>query len=157
MPNLIGMSFRNALLELKSLGLNLGDTTFIPDMAKNAIKDQVSDGISIKPGSPIRMGSRIDLVIGAGLGGEAIPVPDLFGLTYAEAKLVLEVNGLNPGVVLLDDDFSDTTLGFVYWQNPMPFDALQHANIIRSGQLMDIKLSMIKPERKQDTTLAPNK
>jgi len=157
MPNLIGMSFRNAILELKSLGLNLGDTTFIPDMAKNAVKDQVSEGNSIKPGSPIRMGSRIDLMIGAGLGGEALPVPDLFGLTYAEAKLVLEVNGLNPGVVLLDDDFSDTTLGFVYWQNPMPYDALQNANSIRPGQLMDIKLGMVKPERKQDSVLAPVK
>ncbi len=68
MPNLIGMSFRNAILELKSLGLKMGDTTFIPDMAKNAVKDQLSGGSSIKPGSPIRMGSSIDLLIGAGLG-----------------------------------------------------------------------------------------
>lgn len=157
MPNLIGMSFRNAILELKSLGLILGDTTFIPDMAKNAVKDQISEGAAIKPGSPIRMGSRIDLLIGAGLGGAALAVPDLFGLTYDEAKLVLEVNGLNPGVILLDEDFSDTTLGFVYWQNPMPYDALQNANSIRSGQLMDIKLSMLKPERKQDSVLAPLK
>jgi len=50
MPNLIGMSFRNALLELKSLGLKMGDTTFIPDIAKNAVKDQLSAGNSIKPG-----------------------------------------------------------------------------------------------------------
>ena len=157
MPNLIGMSFRNAILELKSLGLKMGDTTYIPDMAKNAVKDQLSGGNSIKPGSPIRMGSSIDLMIGAGLGGEEIPVPDLFGLTYPEAKLVMEVNGLNAGVVLMDDNFTDTTLGFVYWQNPMPYDALQNANKIRSGQLMDIKLSLVKPERRPDSVLAPIK
>jgi len=52
MPNLIGMSFRNALLELRSLGLKMGDTTFIPDLAKNAVKDQIFNGILVKPGAP---------------------------------------------------------------------------------------------------------
>lgn len=151
MPNLIGMSFRNALLELKSLGLKLGDTSFVPDIAKNAVKDQLNAGASIKPGSPIRMGTLIDLVIGAGLGGDQIPVPDLFGLSYIEAKMVLEVNGLNAGVILLDENLVDTSAGFVYWQNPMPYDEQQMNNSIRSGQLMDIRLSLEKPERKTDS------
>lgn len=150
MPNLVGMSFRNALLELKSMGLNMGDTTFIPDIAKNAVKDQLSDGVSIKPGSPIRMGSKIDLIIGSGLGGEEIPVPDLFGLNYLEAKLVMEVNGLNIGGILLDEDIKDTMQGYVYWQNPTPFDEQQMARTIRSGQMMDIRLSLKKPEKKTD-------
>lgn len=157
MPNLIGMSFRNALLELKSLGLKMGDTTFIPDIAKNAVKDQLSGGSSIKPGTPIRMGSLIDLVIGSGLGGDEVAVPDLFGLTYPEAKLVLEVNGLNTGVVLLDENLVDTAMGYVYWQNPMPYDATQQANTIRSGQLMDIRLTATKPEKKPDSLQLPLK
>ena len=151
MPNLIGMSFRNAILELKSIGLKLGDTLFVPDIAKNAVKDQLTSGNSIKPGAIIRMGSIIDLVVGAGLGGDLIPVPDLFGLTYMEAKLVLEVNGLNTGVLLLDENLSDTAVGYVYWQNPMPYDPQQMVNTIRSGQLMDIRLSMLKPERRNDS------
>ena len=157
MPNLIGMSFRNALLELKSLGLKMGDTTFIPDIAKNAVKDQLSSGNPIKPGTPIRMGSFIDLVIGSGLGGDEVAVPDLFGLTYPEAKLVLEVNGLHTGVVILDDNLIDTTQGFVYWQNPMPYDAAQQANTIRSGQLMDLRLSAAKPDKKPDSLQLPLK
>ena len=151
MPNLIGMSFRNALLELRSLGLKMGDTTFIPDLAKNAVRDQLTAGVSIKPGSPIQMGSSIDLLIGSGLGGSAVPVPDLFGLTYPEARLVLELNGITSGVILLDDGLVDTTLGFIYWQNPNPFDEQQNINMIRPGQLMDIKVSAIKPESKSDT------
>lgn len=151
MPNLIGMSFRNAILELRSLGLKMGDTTFIPDIAKNAVKDQLVEGIQIKPGSPIRMGSRIDLVIGSGLGGGVVPVPDLFGLTYPEAKLVMELNGIAPGVILLDEDLIDTTLGFIYWQNPNPFDEQLNVNMIRAGQLMDIRVSAIKPGKKADT------
>lgn len=156
MPNLIGMSFRNAILELRSLGLKMGDTTFIPDMAKNAVKDQLSDGVQIKPGSPIRMGSKIDLLIGSGLGGAAVPVPDLFGLTYPEAQLVMELNGITPGVILLDDDLVDTTLGFIYWQNPNPFDNQLNVNMIRPGQLMDIRISVVKPERKTDTVQIKN-
>lgn len=157
MPNLIGMSLRNALLELRSLGLKMGDTSFIPDIAKNAVKDQLIDGNPIKPGTQIRMGSLVDLLIGAGLAGEEVPVPDLFGLTYPEARLVLDVNGLNTGVVLLDDDLKDTAQGFIYWQNPMPYNEMQQANRIRSGQLMDIRLSMSKPERKADSTTAIQK
>ena len=151
MPNLIGMSFRNALLELKSLGLKLGDTSFVPDIAKNAVKDQLNEGASIKPGSPIRMGTQVDLVIGAGLGGDQIPVPDLIGLSYLEAKMVLEVNGLSAGVILLDENVADTATGYVYWQNPMPYDDQQMNNSIRSGQLMDIRLSLEKPIRKLDS------
>jgi beta-lactam-binding protein with PASTA domain len=156
MPNLIGMSFRNAILELRSLGLKMGDTTFIPDIAKNAVKDQLSEGVQIKPGSPIRMGSKIDLLIGSGLGGAPVPVPDLFGLTYPEAQLVMELNGITPGVILLDDDLVDTTLGFIYWQNPNPFDDQLNVNMIRPGQLMDIRISAIKPERKTDTVQIKN-
>jgi len=156
MPNLIGMSFRNAILELRSLGLKMGDTTFIPDIAKNAVKDQLSEGVQIKPGSPIRMGSKVDLLIGSGLGGAAVPVPDLFGLTYSEAQLVMELNGITPGVILLDDDLVDTTLGFVYWQNPNPFDNQLNVNMIRPGQLMDIRISVVKPERKADTVQIKN-
>ncbi len=157
MPNLIGMSFRNALLELKSIGLKMGDTTFIPDIAKNAVKDQLSKGNSIKPGTPIRMGSLIDLIIGSGLGGDEVAVPDLFGLTYTEARVVLDVNGLNTGVVILDDNLTDTASGYIYWQNPMPYDQAHQANTIRSGQLMDLRLSVLKPEKRPDSLLLPIK
>jgi beta-lactam-binding protein with PASTA domain len=155
MPNLVGMSFRNAILELRSLGLKLGDTTFVPDIARNAVKDQLENGMAIKPGASIRMGSTIDLIIGSGLGGNEIPVPDLFGLTYPEAKLVMEVNGLNAGVVLLDENLADTTLGFVYWQNPMPYNDQQMVNTIRSGQLLDLRLASVKPERRPDSLNLP--
>ena len=96
------------------------------------------------------------MLIGSGLGGAAVPVPDLFGLTYPEAQLVMELNGITPGVILLDDDLVDTTLGFIYWQNPNPFDNQLNVNMIRPGQLMDIRISVVKPERKTDTVQIKN-
>ena len=147
MPNLIGMSLRNALLELKSIGLKIGDTTYIPDIAKNAVRDQLVGGISIKPGSPVRMGSAISLTIGSGLGGAELPVPDLFGMTFGEAKMILQSNGISTGNIMLDPGITDTIAGFVYWQNPPPYDAQNNVNVLRVGQLVDVKLSLSKPER----------
>lgn len=147
MPNLVGMSFRNAELELKTKGLKLGDTSYVPDIAKNAVKDQLFRNESIRPGAKVAMGSSIALVLGAGIGNEELPVPDLFGMPYPEAVTLLEANGINLGVVLPDPDVRDTAASYVYWQNPPRFNEQRKLNRIRMGQMMDIKLSMVKPER----------
>lgn len=148
MPNLLGMSFRNAELELRMRGFKLGDTTFVPDIAKNAVKDQTVGGISISAGTPVPMGTRISLVLGAGIGEEDMPVPDLYGLPYMEAAALLEANGITIGVVLPDPDVTDTATAFVYWQNPERYSQNMSVNRIRPGQMMDVKLSLDKPEIK---------
>jgi beta-lactam-binding protein with PASTA domain len=153
MPNLVGMSFRNAELEIRAKGLKLGDTTYVPDIAKNAVKDQLVGGVTFKPGTPVAMGTKISLVLGAGIGNEDIAVPDLFGMPYSEALILLESSGINLGVVLPDADLKDTLAGFVYWQNPDRMNEERKINRIRSGQMMDIKLSVIKPERMTDSTV----
>jgi hypothetical protein len=86
-----------------------------------------------------------------------MPVPDLFGLSYGEALALLEANGVTLGVVLPDADLSDTASGFVYWQNPQRFNEEKVVNRIRAGQMMDIKLSVTKPERQTEDagTVAP--
>jgi beta-lactam-binding protein with PASTA domain len=153
MPNLVGMSFRNAELEIRAKGLKLGDTMYVPDIAKNAVKDQLIGTVSLKPGTPVAMGTSISLVLGAGIGNEDISVPDLFGMPYSEALTLLESNGIILGVVLPDNDLTDTLAGFVYWQNPERINEERKINRIRTGQMMDIKLSVIKPERKTDSIL----
>lgn len=153
MPNLVGMSFRNADLEMRAKGLKLGDTIYVPDIAKNVVKDQLLGTVSLKPGTPVAMGTSISLVLGAGIGNEDISVPDLFGMPYSEALTLLESNGIILGVVLPDNDLTDTLAGFVYWQNPERINEERKINRIRTGQMMDIKLSVIKPERKIDSLL----
>src|SRR6185436_3390099 len=44
MPDLRGFSFRSAQLYLESLGLKIGDTSYTPDIARNAVKDQLFNG-----------------------------------------------------------------------------------------------------------------
>lgn len=152
MPNLVGMSFRNAELELKASGLKLGDTSYVPDIARNAVRDQVYKGESIRPQTKIAMGSVISLILGAGIGNTDIPVPDLFGLPYTEAIALLEANNIVLGVITRDPDLSDNTSGFVYRQNPGRFDEEGKLSRMRSGQMMDIWLSVNKPERIIDTS-----
>jgi beta-lactam-binding protein with PASTA domain len=151
MPNLLGMTFRNAELELRSRGLRLGDTVYVPDIARNAVRDQLVHGVSVKGGSNIPMGARVTLVLGAGIGSEDIPVPDLFGMSYPEASALLEASGITLGVILPDANLADTTAGFVYWQNPEPLSPAGAPNRIRAGQMMDIRLSSSMPVREGET------
>ena len=158
MPNLVGMSFRNAELELKARGLKLGDTSYKPDIAKNAVLEQSLDNKTIKPGTKITMGSTVALVLGAGIGSAEMPVPDLFGMNYDEAITLLEANGIIPGSVIQDGSIQDTGSSFVFRQQPERYNESGSLNRIRRGQMIDVWISANKPVKIIDSTkrLAPN-
>lgn len=153
MPNLEGMSFRNAEMILRQYGLNLEDTVFRIDFAKNAVLEQQYDGNRIKPGTKIRMGSGISLVLGSGLGQDEFSVPDMFGLTFNDARTYLEANGLNLGAAVFDSEVRDSLNAFVYRQSPQRFTDDRRINRIRQGQSVDLWLSVQKPVRQIDSTL----
>lgn len=153
MPNLEGMSFRTAEMVLRQYGLRLEDTVFKPDFAKNAVLEQQFRSERIKPGTKIRMGSGIVLVLGSGLGQDEFSVPDMFGLTFADAKTYLEANGLNVGAPVFDPDVRDSLNAFVYRQSPQRFTEDRRINRIRQGQSIDLWLSVQKPVRQVDSTL----
>lgn len=152
MPNLVGMSFRNAELELKARGLKLGDTSYKPDIAKNAVLEQLSGGVTIKPGSKLTMGTTIALVLGAGVGSEDMAVPDLFGMNFEEASALLEANGIILGSVIADVSIADSSAAFVFWQQPDRINPDGTVNRIRPGQMMDLRITPNKPERRVDST-----
>lgn len=145
MPNLIGYSFRNAEMVLKNMGLKLGDTTFRPDFAKNSVLEQLHNGNKIAPGTKIRMGSSISLVIGSGIGNVDIAVPKLVGLTYEEAGILLESQGLILGSAVADPSVRDTGAAYIYRQSPAPKTQNGFQLRIRPGQMIDVWLSLEKP------------
>lgn len=146
MPNLVGQSQASAEMVLKALGLKLGDTIMKPDFAKGSVLQQLKDGNDIRPGTALRMGSSIDLVIGAGIEEENdMPVPDLIGMTYADAKILLGQNNILFGAVVLDPGVSDTAQAYIYKQNPPKRDEEGKPLRIRPGQLMDVYLSNTMP------------
>ena len=142
MPNLVGFSIRNAQMYLENLGLHLGDTSFRPDIAKNAVLEQLYNGQPIKSGTKIFMGSSIGFVLGNGVGTFEMAVPDLIGKHYSQAKSLLRSLNLNFTPVF-DPDVSDTPGSYVTRQNPQKYSASsdKRLNRIKPGQTIDIWLS----------------
>lgn len=155
MPNLIGYSYRNAQMVLSNLGLKIGDTTYRADFAKNSILEQLYNGKNIVPGSKIRMGSSVSLVIGNGIGSEEIAVPKLVGLTFAEAKILLDANGLILGSAVPDPEVKDPETAYVYKQSPAIKDPQGRRYRIRPGQMIDVWLSVEKPVTDSTITAPP--
>ncbi len=147
MPNLVGYSFRNAEMTLINSGLKVGDTTFRPDFAKGSVLEQLYKGFIIPMGTKIPMGSKISFVLGTGVGNQEFTVPVLVGLTYAQAKALLEENGLVVGATpaMPGESISDTANAFVGRQNPERFDEEKRIQKIRTGQTIDLWLQESKP------------
>ncbi|SFV28471.1 PASTA domain, binds beta-lactams [Thermoflavifilum thermophilum] len=141
MPNLVNMSYRSAVLTLQTLKLNVGDTVYKPDIARNAVLAQLYNGQPIKPGILIPEGSRITLVLGDGIGNQANPVPNLIGLTFMQARELLSASNLSVGVVLFDGPITDTASAYVYKQIPAPLNANGQPNLIYAGQSIDLWVS----------------
>lgn len=152
MPNLVGMSVRNAAIVLKQFGLKMGDTTYRPDFAKNSVLVQQLNGKEVKPGTKLPMGTAISLVLGSGLSNIDMSVPDLIGLTYADARELLQSSGINFGAKVVDTDVKDQDAAFIYRQNPERLTFDRKVNRIRPGQMIDIWLSVKKPVRDSSAT-----
>jgi eukaryotic-like serine/threonine-protein kinase len=135
MPDLRDASLKQAQIELESYGLRVGKLTYKPDLALNAVLDQQVRGKSIAPGSMIAKGTRIDLVVGDGLGQTDIDVPNLVGLTLDEAKFVLEGVGLNLGAVVPDNTVGTSQNDAVVYRQVPENDP---GNKIKQGEPVDV-------------------
>lgn len=158
MPNMVGFSFRNAEMYLKQLSLKLGDTTRKPDIAKDAVLEQLYNGQQIKAGTKIYMGSTVSFVLGNGLGEDEFTVPVITDMTFKEAKEILKGMSLNIGALVIDPDVKDTANAIVYKQNPNRTTDLGEGNVvtnkIREGQGIDIyigtKMKEAPKEKKKE-------
>lgn len=156
MPSLIGFSIKSAQLMLQSLNLKLGDTSYKPDFARNAVLEQWYNGKEIKPGTKIPMGSTIDFVLGSGLGSEDLEVPNLIGLRVADAVNVLKSMNLNVGPIVARTAVADTLSAFVVDQTPPvfsePFPGQKVKNKLRAGQIVDLYISNTPPAPSTNNT-----
>jgi beta-lactam-binding protein with PASTA domain len=150
MPSLEGKPLNFALDILERSHLKLGDTIFKPDYMKGAVIEQVYNGNRIPAGAKVQWGSKITLLISSGLGESMMMVPDLTGLTYAEAKEQIDSLGLilNP---VPDAEVRDTLSAFIYRQYPTRFDEEKKIKYIRSGMMMDIWLSPVMKQADSTT------
>jgi beta-lactam-binding protein with PASTA domain len=118
MPALTDISLRRAKALLQTYGLKLGYIRIVPDMAENAVLKVTVNGKTVKPGTPIRKGSVVDLIIGSGTGDGQPSIPFLIGKSRETA--LSELTRL--GFVLGDEFYSgdcDSSNARVYEQNPV--------------------------------------
>jgi beta-lactam-binding protein with PASTA domain len=142
MPNLVDKSLRQAMMEIESYGLKVGELKYVPDIAQNAVLKQLVNGKEIKPGELVAKGTAIDLILGDGLGNTQVEVPLLLNLTLSEAKFVLTASSLNLGAVIYAPNVKDTTAAVIYKQIPAPWQV----KTINMGEAVDVFLSATFPD-----------
>jgi beta-lactam-binding protein with PASTA domain len=141
MPKLEGQNLAFAIKMLERNHLKLGDTTYRDDFAMGSVLEQRFNGMRIAEKAKIQWGSRIDLIIAGGLGNKQMPVPALVGLTYADAKAILDENGISLGATITDGIITDTASAYVIKQMPDRLDINKMLIYIKSGQVMDVRIS----------------
>jgi beta-lactam-binding protein with PASTA domain len=121
MPQLVGFSMRQVQSMMETYGLTIGGLRYVPDIAVNVVIKQMYDGDDIEPGTKIKKGTTIDLVLGLGISDKTTSVPSLLGLTYKEASNTLLDLFLNTGAVNYDKTIknkNDSIKAKVYRQSP---------------------------------------
>lgn len=151
MPNVVGVSHRQAKSMLKSVGLEVGKLIHVPDIAiNNVLRQQIGDQ-QLTPGMPIPKGTKIDLVLGSGLSNERTAIPDLFEYTQMEARDRLLRAALNLGAVIYDETVltdKDSARAKVWRQYP----TFQENRRIRLGSSVDLWLTVDSTYFIADTT-----
>lgn len=85
----------------------------------------------------IPQGSRINMVLGDGLGNTEFNVPDLIGMSYEEGIANIMGTGLQYNIIT-EGDITDTPTAIIYNQAPSAMNELGSANRIKEGDIVDI-------------------
>lgn len=121
MPKLVEGSVKNAQLVLKTYDLKLGKITYVPDLALNYILEQRYNEREVLEGEFIPKGSKIDLVVGDGLGRQNLESPNLTGLDLESAEFAIIGSGLivgritysEEGIALVEEENDDGEIEIV--------------------------------------------
>ena len=120
-PNLVGLSMRQAKAELLSRGLALGNLIYVNDMATNYVIRQFRGRREIRPGTMVESGCEIDLEVGLNSESNQTNIPDFRGMKYLRAVDAVHDNSLNVAKLVFDSDvrnYGDSLDAVVYKQSP---------------------------------------
>ena len=140
MPNLVGVSLRQATAILKNSGLEAGRLRYQADIAVNNVLQQKLNGNVIEEGDSVVKGSRIDLTLGRGLSEDKTVAPELRGMNLIRARERITANYLNVGAIIYDGsvfDAEDSAKAKVWKQKP-DYDG---SRLINLGASVDIWLT----------------
>jgi len=112
-PRLVGKTERDARFSLVQRNLLIGDIVkkFTTEQPEDVVISQV-----IQPGSKVKKGTKVDLIISNGALLGNIIIPDLIGKKLADAKKLIEDKKLKVGKITYQS--SDLPIGSVIDQYP---------------------------------------
>lgn len=138
-PDVEGISLRNAISKLKNAGFEVGDRIYRPYKYTNAVLYVSLNDEKVAPGETYPKGTTFNLVVGNGLGDTKVLVPNLIGNTLEEAEFIL-LGGYNLNIGMVGYDTTsvqtglDTMESVIYSQNPAPEEEL------RIGEFVHVQL-----------------
>lgn len=106
MPNVKGISLREAIGRLESSGLDVDRLEYVSYNYKNNVIDQYYHGEPIETGTELVKGSKITLKVGIGQDKMKVKVPNLIGKPASETKRLLNLAGMNLGKEVNEDSDS---------------------------------------------------
>jgi len=121
MPDIVGKSKRLAFTQLKISGLEVGDTIYEPDLAKDAVLRVMYRGKQIEKGIQLPRFAKVDLVLGKGLE-YGVSTPNLIGLNLDAAKTSILANQFEIGRITVQGSFLDSLNLKVFYQFPIKGD-----------------------------------
>ncbi|MDO5316741.1 MAG: PASTA domain-containing protein [bacterium] len=170
MPNLKGISLREAIGRLESNGLDVDYLDYVEYSYKNNVIEQFYQGQPIETGTELVKGSKIMLRVGIGQDKAKVKVPNLIGKPASDIKKMLNLAGLNLGKETYEDRDS-LQYEFVKRMTPGPSSGnVEPGTFVdvwyHSSKTLDFKKEMKEllhedsianiPQPKIDTILDPN-
>ena len=146
MPDLVGLSMRQAKAELLSRGLFLGRLIYVTDMATNNVLRQLYRNSEIRPETMIESGAVVDLMVGLSDLDCTTSIPDVVGMKYLRAVDAIHDYSLNVSRLRFDNTvrtYSDSLNSVVYLQSPFGTEVASHI-----GDEVELSLTL-DPEKIQ--------
>lgn len=141
-PYVTGLSLRQAVGDIASVGLEIERLTFRNDIANNYVLDELLHEVSIDEESNLEayMGTGITLIVGSN-GRSSSVVPNLVGKTLHEAKTMLWSAGFNLGAVNYDGEMSllEKTDAVIYKQTPAAYSSNNPGRAVSLSLTLDLE------------------
>jgi eukaryotic-like serine/threonine-protein kinase len=143
MPDVVGVSLRQAVAILESNGLYVENFKYVQDIATNIVLKQSYGKREIVPGKNINKGSGIDLTLGRAGWLDPVTIPELKGLKLLQARKQTVLSYLNIGKIYFDytiKNATDSINACIYKQKPK----FVENQTVAMGSKVDIWLSLKK-------------
>ncbi len=135
MPNIVGRSISSAKNQLLSSGLQFGGEEKIEALEENTVLKVKVNGAEVTPGQAVSKGSQVTLVVGDGYGNQMTDVPNVTGMLFEDAEVLLSGRGLAIGSISYQG--SDKPEGTILKQSPTAGEG----NKIRNGAPVNITIA----------------